>query len=109
MRLEWITTLREHVTELTAEATRINREYNILGKDKLEQDVRKSLVLLDHRIRLLLNPDEKTHQELLKSVHEIGEALLIKGLDDFRQLLEIVFERAQIVLRAEWQRVKKLQ
>src|SRR6185295_4500627 len=68
MRLEWITTLRVHITELSAEATIINRDFNFRNVDKLPEDVRKNLLLQEHRIRLLLNPEEKAHQHLLASV-----------------------------------------
>ncbi len=108
MRLEWITTLRQHIAEFTAEATKVNRDYNFLGTDKLDDNLRKNILLLEHRIRLLLNPDEPAHRELLKALREIGEACLTRGLDDFRQLLEAAFECAQTVLRAEWRKVKEL-
>lgn len=109
-RQRWIDLLRDDASEFLerqasvleyAAATVISKEEKLLARAALERRA-----LLFQRLRLRLNASEEEHKQL---VADLG--LLIKSkvpaVDD--PVFESVVVQVQAILKAEWERVKRLE
>jgi hypothetical protein len=108
MRLEWNTQLRDGISELISVNRNLNLESVFHGDPKLLGEAREKNLFLEYKIRLLLNPDEQSHESLANAVHRLNTESLTNGADQFNKLLEEVVALSQTVLRTEWKKIKAL-
>jgi len=106
-RQDWINTLRD---ELSNYIGKLN-EYRYLNKlDDIEELTIKDVLIIKEvttivtKIELLLNPTEKTHQDLIKLIKNMN-----KNIQTENEILsrEKFIEYSQKILKEEWERVKK--
>lgn len=114
-RQVWITTLRDAIAEwLTAEQVFYISKHTDFWEKADTQKSLERLVMLQYRIRLLINPKEADHAMLVQ--------LLRKESDDLTEELDStpepydktkvygddeIISLAQSILKREWQRVKQ--
>ena len=119
-RQKWIETLRDMLAELTAllvaalvvksrgkekwdkGRAALNTEPGLL--DKLER-----IVLVQSKVRLLLNPTEPDHQRLTQAIDMAFKRLQSEqSLEaETEQDIDTITALAQSILKREWQRVKR--
>lgn len=118
-RQKWINELREDVasflqqTALGAELSiDITRSHN---NEELNHKILKALTKageLELLIKLRLNPNEKEHQDLLSAIYEFSRmANLIHNTGEastkeFKKFKKSVVEKAQVIFKKEWERIK---
>jgi uncharacterized membrane protein len=118
-RQRWIETLRDLIAAFCAQVTTaapmrkslLNANGGILVSDpdivlKL-QEIMKTFT----KIRLMANPIEADHQELIAVLTRTMTTLRTAPLDDdlepnVRQAVEEVVEKSQVIFKREWVRVK---
>ncbi|MDZ5458013.1 hypothetical protein [Azohydromonas lata] len=123
-RQEWINELRNDISSFLATAN-IIRRFVSWGARNLSEE-KKSGAITDfvapkhaelsevrHKIRLRLNPKEDDHIELIGSIESIVDLLMpgkplgaAQGLY-FDQFQAAVVASSQVILKEEWQRVKR--
>ena len=114
MRQAWINGLRDTVAEYTAH-TCIAR-WHVLPSANDPSDVQRALELEDRnrfqlayqlkeKIALLINPKETDHQELVRLV-ESAYTAYVNGTDT-KIALRAIREHTQMILKREWDVVKK--
>jgi hypothetical protein len=119
-RQKWIETLRDMLAELISllvAAMVIKSDW----KDKWDQgrgviarnpellDKLERIVLVQWRIRLLINPTEADHQELYRGIETAFKRLQSEESHDSETEADIenITRLAQVILKREWQRVKR--
>ena len=106
MRQAWINNLRDNIAELSGTAL----HYFVAGFEDREDEDYWKLTLLEHKVRLMLNPNEEDHQRLEAVIREMMEALerRYKARDDnnFVAAYEEVMKLSRQVFKREWNRVK---
>ncbi|HEV2265463.1 MAG TPA: hypothetical protein VGR79_13150 [Stellaceae bacterium] len=104
MRQAWINNLRDILAELTSSAL----HYYVAGfEDRTDAEYR-TLTLLEHKIQLMLNPQEKDHKQLealiKKMILAIGAGR--DGDRPFNECHPAVIDLSRKILKREWDRVK---
>lgn len=80
----------------------------MLNAEKTDENLFTRLLYLEQKLRLMLNPKEDNHNELLEIIHNLtvdvhhGHSNLI----EFGARIREATEAAQIILKQEWSRVK---
>ena len=118
-RQKWIETLRDMVAELISlivSALVIRSAWKIKwgkGRGPLREDKAlliklERIVLVESKIRLLLNPTEADHQQLYQAIEtSIKRLKAEESLDsDTEADIETIVRLSQVILKREWQRVK---
>ena len=106
MRQAWINALRDKLAELSNSALLYwNTEF-----DRRAEEEQHRLFLIEEQIKLLINPDEPDHKELVAAIKNLLWALQ-KGVlkdsgNDFSLARERVLLLGQKILKTEWNRVK---
>lgn len=112
MRQQWIEDLRNLIAELTSEAHYLYiaaaDEDPDEGSTKNEK-ARRRMLFLEQKVRLMLNPNEADHQDLIVKIRALvsaAEAYDPKG-PDFGSLHIAVTDLSRRVFKREWDRVKQ--
>ena len=103
MRQAWINKLRE----LLAEFTSSTLHYYIAGFEDRTDDEYQRVTLLEARIQLMLNPNEKDHQRLVVLMRSMVDEIEKGGSDQFPRLHTELVALSQKILKSEWDRVRK--
>lgn len=107
MRQAWINELRDLVVEITSNCL----HYWLTGTyEDLENDEYKRITYIKHKIRLMVNPNEKDHTELLNKIEAMVNAAGAASRKEdqfFFNAYNTVINTAQLVLKREWDVVKK--
>lgn len=105
MRQVWINNLRDLLAELTSRTL----HYFCAGFEEREDSEYQQLTLLEHRIQLMLNPQEDDHRQLeqliRKMISSLGRGK--DGDDDFYASHTAVIQLSRKVLKREWNVVKQ--
>lgn len=113
-RQAWINSLRDALSEFssTARVVALSKEF----EDKYSRA--EKLFFLEEKIKLLLNPKEEDHKNLIASIirsrkssiaiFAAGDNIDKKQLahDNLKDALDNVTKSAQPILKREWERVK---
>ncbi len=105
MRQAWINNLRDLLSELLSSA----RHYYVAGyEDRTDQEYHR-VTLLEHKIRLMLNPKEEDHQRLEERIRNLIASMERhpRFVDDFPDLHDELVSLSRQVLKREWDRVKE--
>ncbi|MEJ1371037.1 MAG: hypothetical protein RPU61_07060 [Candidatus Sedimenticola sp. (ex Thyasira tokunagai)] len=110
IRQKWIDELRELISEYLSECEKllVLGEDGILNKEETDEKIFTRLLYLEQKLKLMLNPNEERHIELLKIVKEITEEIHhgVGNIIDFGGKLKGATEVSQKILKEEWVRVK---
>ncbi len=110
IRQKWIDELRELISEYLSECEKllVLGEDGILNKEETNEEVFTRLLYIEQKLKLMLNPNEKRHIELLEVVKEITEEIHhgVGNIIDFGGKLSGATEISQKILKEEWVRVK---
>jgi hypothetical protein len=102
MRQSWINDLRKRLAELLSASL----HYYVAGFEDRTDAEYKRLTGVEQEVVLMMNPHEPNHRELLHVIRGMIAALN-QGLDGpFPNLHQEMTERAQSVLKAEWEKLK---
>jgi len=111
-RQQWINTLRDQISELLSLFMLMNvgHKVKLIGREEFLQKLERSL-LLEARIKLLINPKEEDHTELItlirKAIEEIFRDTKESDLAQLRKVCESIISKSQTILKKEWERVKE--
>lgn len=105
MRQAWINDLRNLLSELLSSAF----HYYVAGyEDRTDQEYQR-VTHLEHKVKLMLNPNEEDHQHLEELI-----ATMIRSIernpkfsDNFPDLHDDLVSLSRKVLKREWDRVKE--
>ncbi len=119
-RQKWIETLRDMVAELislivsalvirSAWKSKWDKGRGPLREDKALLIKLERIVLVESKIRLLLNPNEADHQQLYQAIGtSIKRLKAEESLDSDTEVdIETIARLSQVILKREWQRVKR--
>jgi hypothetical protein len=110
-RQAWINTLRDYVAEYIAQASILFAAEAAGLSDKDEHVPRyEKLLILEAKIKLLINPNEVDHRKLVELVEAIKQLAFHATQNDIKKLWPLCSDLtavAQGVLKREWIRVKK--
>lgn len=119
-RQRWIETLRDMLAELISllvSALVVKETWQgpwergghsvVAGNPELLAKLER-IVLVQHKIRLLLNPNEDDHVRLYQTIDIAFKRLRDEGLSDAESAadVETIVNLSQSILKREWQRVK---
>jgi len=111
-RQEWINSLRDNISEYISCMFMIiiyNRTHKADVKDISEKG--EKIVFLNHKINLMLNTNEANHNKLAKLIDGltavISEEDHKKSTANYKEKSEEIVALSQIILKEEWNRVKK--
>lgn len=105
IRQQWINELRNTIIELTAKSS----HYAVAGIEDREDKEYYRITELEHKIMLLINPNEEDHSRLLLLVREMKRNLSGIGIEAetiFWERHQEVINLSQVILKREWERVK---
>ncbi len=106
IRQKWIDELRELISEYLSECEKLL----VLGEDGLlnKEKTYTRLLYLEQKLKLMLNPKEERHIELLGIFKKITEEIQhgVGNIIDFGGQLKGATEVSQKILKEEWVRVK---
>ena len=118
-RQKWIEALRDMVAELislivsalvirSAWKSKWDKGRGPLREDKALLIKLERIVLVESKIRFLLNPTEADHQQLNQAIEiSIWRLKAEESLDsDTEADIETIVRLSQVILKREWQRVK---
>ena len=112
-RQEWINSLRDNISEYISCMFMImiyNRTSEIGQGKEIAEECRK-LVLLNHKISLMLNPNEENHNKLIKLLEGLTAVVAEEDRDkstaNYKEKSNDIVVLSQIILKEEWIRVKK--
>ena len=104
MRQAWINELRDNLAELASDTL----HYFVSGMaDRKDSDYQK-LTLLEHKISLMVNPEESDHHRLLEVIRNLVSALE-SGKERDSEFIDAHKELVPLsrgILKREWDRVK---
>ena len=111
-RQKWIDQLRDQVAELITSIKFLSLQTSLHRFSEAEWIERfQKTHLLESKISLLLNPKEPDHVALSKAIRQAVQAMLEKDdSQDARNILDYtdsVIQQAQVILKREWERVKR--
>ncbi len=107
-RQDWIDKVREHIAQILTyiETSPVLHE----NSDKTNSEKTESLRLYEQRLKLLLNPNEEDHQQLLDCVAKSIRPMIAGDVSekaDIQSCSADITSYAQKILKREWERVKK--
>lgn len=108
-RVEWISQLRDLVAELLAEYRFVDFDTVPGNPPKIEKATLQRLFRIETQIKLMLNPDEPEHKELMRTVEN---AVTYAGSFEQNKLAKItehvqaIQTTATVILKKEWGVVK---
>ena len=117
-RQKWIETLRDHTAEFTALLS-ASAVFKLARKGDVLDEIANNLpllekvqriVLVQYKIRLLINPTEADHRDFMAAVDSALKRVQTDVELDITALtadIEAVTLRAQAILKHEWVRVKR--
>jgi hypothetical protein len=109
MRQAWINTFREKLAEFISAAFHYwNVRQVMAGRVELKDEEQRRLAQLEYEIRLLINPTESDHQQLVETIKQIPWRLE-RGDDEFGEinpLMEKATALGQRIFKTEWNRIK---
>lgn len=105
IRQAWINELRNYLSEIISSS----HHYFVAGFEDRTDEEYKRLTELEHRITLMLNPNEEDNENLLKVMRDMMNSINGgKEYDDqFIQSQSKITELSQRILKKEWIRVKE--
>ena len=110
IRQKWIDELRELISEYLSECEKllVLGEDGILNKEEADEKTFTRLLYLEQKLKLMLNPNEERHIELLEVVKKITEEIHhgVGNITIFGGKLKRATEISQKILKEEWARVK---
>jgi hypothetical protein len=120
-RQKWIDSLRDMLAELisllvggwviTSRGTeKGDGPLGAIAADRALEEKLERIVLVQWKIRLLINPSEPDHQELHRTIDAAVARLSSDepgSSDQLRADIEKITTLAQAILKREWQRVKR--
>lgn len=110
-RQKWIDNLRDQLTDLITGIRFLGLHRSLDHIDEKEFVERlQQLVLVETKVNLLLNPNEKDHQALSQAIRQAIEKIFAGDEKEKRvgvkQLSDSIVTQSQAILKREWQRVK---
>lgn len=111
IRQQWIEDLREAMSEILSECQKTIILYEgqgLLNKKDTDEKLLGRLLYLEQKLRLILNPVDNDHIELMKHVRKITEAAQRGSGDlvDFGTSVGHAAEITQKIIKDEWSRIK---
>ena len=119
-RQKWIETLRDLLAEMISLMVAVlvvksgwkgkwNKGMGALEKDPSLLHKVERIVLVQWKIRLMLNPTEADHQELYRTIHTAFERIQSEDSTDVEAeaAIENLTRLAHVILKREWERVKR--
>ena len=111
IRQKWIDDLRDLVSTLLSKcrASLIMHEgHGLLDKDSPDEALLKEILFLEQKLQLMLNPNEKDHQDLVKLVRAITDDVQhgAGNIIEFGQRISDAAACCKGILKREWERVK---
>ena len=110
IRQKWIDELREIISEYLSECEKliVLAKDGLLNKEFTDKEKLTRLLYLEQKLKLLLNPKEAKHIELLEVMNSLIEEIHhgVGNLIEFGGRLKGATELAQEILKEEWVRVK---
>lgn len=111
IRQKWIEDLREVMSEILSECQKaiiVDEGQGLLSKKDVDEKLLGRLMYLEQKLRLILNPIDNDHIELMKHVREITDAVHhgSRNLIDFGTNVGCAAEATQKIMRDEWSRIK---
>ena len=105
MRQAWINNLRDALAELTSRAL----HYYLAGFEEREDAEHQNLTLLEHKVILMLNPNEEDHKQLEILIRQMTSSLSRgrEGDEDFCRAHTDVMALSRRIIKREWNRVKE--
>lgn len=105
MRQNWINNLRDLLAEMSSSL----QHYYVAGFEDLENDEYRRLTLLEHKIRLMLNPNEQVNKELLTCINNLVGILQTQANpNNFHVEYDKLGSLSSTILKEEWNRVKSI-
>jgi hypothetical protein len=109
MREKWIYAFRDCLVELITEFDvlhEISPSEGLQAGENYDEIVKK-LRMLTNRARLMVNPDEQLYVELIETIEQTIDLLVIgiRNFDEFHALNKKVKHLAQAAIRSEWKKV----
>jgi hypothetical protein len=115
-RQEWINTLRDSVSQYLSshELSKLIRQYDKKNKNTQPEykEEFKSWQLLYYKIKLLLNPNEGNSKKLIELMTLLNLATDYSSMSkeaEYERIKNEIIKVTQIILKEEWEKVKKLQ
>lgn len=105
MRQAWINELRQLISEVASSCL----HYWQTGfEDRTDEEYRR-ITDIEHKIQLMINPEEKDHDRLINQINIMVASLSKgkKGDEDFFSAYETVMRTGKEVLKKEWIVVKE--
>ncbi|MEB1528148.1 hypothetical protein [Xanthomonas sp. WHRI 7945] len=105
MRQAWINNLRDLLSELLSSTL----HYYVSGyEDRTDQEYQR-VTLLEHKVKLMLNPKEEDHQHLEERIRNMIASIEQhpKFANDFPDPHDEIVSLSRQVLKREWDRVKE--
>lgn len=104
MRQAWINNLREKLAELSSSA----HHYWNAGFEERKDEEYKRLTQLEEEIKLLINPTEEDHKELVDTIRQMLSALErgTRDAEEFFAAREKTTTLGQKIFKTEWSRIK---
>ena len=106
MRQAWINSLRDKVAELSGSAL---QHWNT-GFDEATGEEQRRLWHLQEEIKLLINPAERDHEELVDAIDRMLSALQrgveLEAARDFATARQKTILLGQTIFKTEWDRIK---
>lgn len=114
IRQKWIDDLRELISEYLSECEKLMvlGDDGLLNKEETDEKIFARLLYLEQKLKLMLNPNEGKHNELLTIVEELTEEIhhgvgnKVSDVVDFGDKLRRATKVSQNILKEEWVRVK---
>jgi hypothetical protein len=115
-RQEWINTLRDSVSQYLSshELSKLIRQYDQKSKSTQPEyrEEFKSWQSLYYKIKLLLNSNEENPKQLIELMTQLNLATDYSSMSkeaEYERIKNEIIKVTQIILKEEWERVKKLQ
>jgi len=111
-RQEWINDLRNTISHFISSTHKCRNNLAIPPEQrdllKINNDVDSAWFHLS-RLRLLVNPKEDDHKELVITANAFLDSIFVKELQGKEKDIEVsLIKQAQTILKREWERVKSL-
>ena len=110
IRQKWIDELRELISVYLSECEKllVLGGDGLLNKETTDEKTYTRLLYLEQKLKLMLNPKEERHIELLEIVKNITKDIQhgVGNIIDFGGQLKGATEVSQKILKEEWVRVK---
>jgi len=105
IRQEWINDLRNTIVEITAKSS----HYAVSGTEDRKDAEYYRITELEHKIKLLINPKEADHNNLVEMIREMTTNLYKGNRESetiFWEKHRDIISLSQKILKREWERVK---